>query len=77
MSVKAVKWSFHRYRAARPCIPNALTMRPMPPMEARAIEGALRAINTEWTKLRKAPPRDESRVKDLADAAYEARKRGE
>ena len=54
MTVEALKRSPHRYRAARPWIPNALTVRPMTRVKARANEGALRAINAEWTKLRKA-----------------------
>ena len=41
------------------------------------MKGALRAINAGWTKLRKAPAWDESRVREWTDVAYDARKRGE
>ena len=77
MSVRVNGEIRHRPRAARPWLPNALTVRPMTRVEARSNEGALKAINAEWSKLRKAPAWDESNVEEWNDVAYEARTRGE
>ena len=55
MPVKAVKSSPHRYRAARPWIPNALTVRPMTrvrPAPTRALSRPLVLDGTSYARPR-------------------------
>ena len=55
MSIKVGKRPTHRYRAARPWIPNALAVRPMTRMEARASEGALRGHQCRVDQIAQGP----------------------
>ena len=76
MSVRPGRGPTHRNQAAGLLIPTAFTGRPMTRVEARANEGARKAVNPGWTKLREAPAWDEPKVKEWTDAAHDARKEG-